>query len=184
MEERRKSKVSMQVLKSQSNVRSTADFGPKSISRLRMRKSSFGFTGVPGIKPVDRTSQIALEFRRPPLLYLNTYQLEPRTRFHIEKVTLAMEAILDEAFTGHKYNEQESPAMALRVAGEIMRKIKDFEFNRYRVICIVTIAQKRSQCYNNAIGFLWDHERDAYIDMMRENNTAFIQATAFGVYYD
>ncbi|CAK1582119.1 unnamed protein product [Parnassius mnemosyne] len=135
MEEGKKSKVSMQVLKSQSATREPTDFGPKSISRLRVRRTSFGFTGVPGIKPVDRTSQ-------------------------------------------------ESPTLAMRIAGEVMRKIKSLSFNRYRIITVVTIGQKRSQSYNNAVAFIWDHERDNYADVMREVSSAFIQITSFGIYLD
>ncbi|CAK1582120.1 unnamed protein product [Parnassius mnemosyne] len=184
MEEGKKSKVSMQVLKSQSATREPTDFGPKSISRLRVRRTSFGFTGVPGIKPVDRTSQLALEYRRPPLIYLNTYQLEPNNKFDVYKVKKITDQILDECFTDHKYHEQESPTLAMRIAGEVMRKIKSLSFNRYRIITVVTIGQKRSQSYNNAVAFIWDHERDNYADVMREVSSAFIQITSFGIYLD
>lgn len=65
-----------------------------------------------------------------------------------------------------------------------MRKIKALQFNRYRIITVVTIGQRRAQSYNNAISFLWDHERDSYVDLEREVNSAFIQVTTFGVYLD
>lgn len=82
------------------------------------------------------------------------------------------------------YSLQESPALALRIASDIMKKVKSLNFNRYRVVSVVTLGQKRAQSYNNAITFLWDHERDSYVDMQREVTTAFIQATVFGVYLD
>ncbi|KAM3963436.1 dynein light chain Tctex-type protein 2B [Aphomia sociella] len=181
--ETKKSKVSMMAMKSQSQTRSML-IGQKSMSRLKMRRPSFGFTGVPGIRPVERTSQVGIEFKRPPLLFLNTYQLEPRVMFHVPTVKLATEKLLDEQFTGHKYNVQESPATALRIAGELMRRIKAMPFNRYRIITVVTIGQKRSQSYNNAISFVWDFERDNYVDVQREVTTAFIQVTTFGIYLD
>lgn len=53
-----KSKVSMTMVKSQSQMKSMARLGGRSMSRLRVRRPSFGFTGVPGIKPVERTSQV------------------------------------------------------------------------------------------------------------------------------
>lgn len=49
-----------------------------------------------------------MEFRRPPLLYLNTYQLDPRTKFENEIVEIETNKILDETFTDHKYNDQVS----------------------------------------------------------------------------
>lgn len=72
----------------------------------------------------------------------------------------------------------------MRIAGELMRNVKAMGFNRYRILTIVTMGQKRAQSYNNAITFLWDHERDSYVDVQREVTTAFIQVTVFGVYLD
>ncbi|XP_004923238.1 tctex1 domain-containing protein 2-like [Bombyx mandarina] len=184
--ELKKSKVSMMAMKSQSHTRSHAAFGSKSMSRMKMRKGSFGFASVPGIRPVERTSQLAIEFKRPPLLFLNTYQLDPHPDgiFNVPKVRKITEETLNENFTGHRYNMQESPAVALKIAGEVMRKVKALQFNRYRICTVVTIGQKRAQSYNNAVSFLWDHERDNYFDAQREESTAFIQVTTFGVYLD
>ncbi|KAG6440400.1 tctex1 domain-containing protein 2 [Manduca sexta] len=182
----KKSKVSMMAVKSHSKTRSMAAMGLKSMSRMRVRRASYGFSSVAGLRPIEKASTLAIEFKRPPLLYLNTYQLNPHPdeRFHVPSVTKATNELLDEHFTGHKYNAQESPAIALRLAGELMRKVKLMAFNRYRVITVVTIGQKRAQSYNNAISFLWDFERDAYVDVQREENTCFIQVTTFGVYLD
>lgn len=79
---------------------------------------------------------------------------------------------------------QESPTVALRISGDLMRSVKAMGFNRYRIISVVTIAQKRAQSYNNAISFLWDHERDNYINLSRETPTAFVQVTLFAIYLD
>lgn len=54
----KKNKVSMMQLKSQSGTRSQVGFEAKSMSRLKVRRQSFGFSGVPGIRPVERTSQV------------------------------------------------------------------------------------------------------------------------------
>ncbi|XP_050666642.1 dynein light chain Tctex-type protein 2B [Leptidea sinapis] len=178
----KKSKVSMIDVKSKSN-RSTIGFG-KSMSRLRVRRQSYGFGGVPGIRPVERTSQIAIEFKRPPLQFFPTYQLDSLYHFRPPAVEKIVNDALDENFTFHKYNVQESPSLAMRLSGEIMRKVKALAFNRYRIISVVTIGQKRAQSYNNAISFLWDHERDRYVNVQREVNSAFIQITVFGVYLD
>lgn len=56
--ELKKSKVSMMTVKSHSRTRSMAALGQKSLSRMRVRRQSYGFSGVPGIRPVERTSQV------------------------------------------------------------------------------------------------------------------------------
>lgn len=79
---------------------------------------------------------------------------------------------------------QDSPALVTRLAGELMRKVKNLHFNRYRVLSIVSMGQKRFQSYNNAITVLWDPDRDAYVDVQKESLTYFIQVTVFGIYLD
>ncbi|XP_049870360.1 dynein light chain Tctex-type protein 2B-like [Pectinophora gossypiella] len=156
----------------------------KSLSRVAVRRKSFGFSSVPGIKPVDRTSQIGVDFKRPPLTYLPTYQLEPRTPFNVYEVTKEVNKVIDSLFTGHKYDARMSPPLALNISAELMHAIKAMSYTRYRIITVVTIGQKRSQSYNNAIGFIWDTERDRYVDTHREETTCFCQATVFAVYLD
>ncbi|XP_049867207.1 dynein light chain Tctex-type protein 2B-like [Pectinophora gossypiella] len=156
----------------------------QSLSRIKVRKQSFGFRGVPGIKPIERTSQVAIEFKRPIPVYLPTYQLDPYVKFHHDDVLAIVDATLDELWVGHKYHEIESPSLAMRLAADIMHKIKSIQYNRYRIISVATIGQKRSQSYNNAIGFVWDTHRDVYVEVHREVTTAFVQITVFGVYLD
>ncbi|XP_063378610.1 dynein light chain Tctex-type protein 2B-like [Cydia fagiglandana] len=157
----------------------------KSFSKMRMRRQSFGFGRVPGITAAGpRTSQLGIEYKRPALTYLPTYQLGPTRKVKDFEVRKIIDNFLDEHFTGHKYNVQESPALALRLSCEIMREMKTMEYNRYRFIVVVTIYQRRSQCYNNAITFLWDSERDTYVDVQRVTTTAAIQVTAFAIYLD
>ncbi|KAI8435196.1 hypothetical protein MSG28_003553 [Choristoneura fumiferana] len=161
--------------------RSKGDLGNRSTLGVKsgMLKSQAQLAG----RSMSRM-KLGIEFKRPPLMYFNTYQLDPRRFFHIANVTKLVEEMLDESFEGHKYNIMDSPALAIRLAGEIMRKLKTMDFERYRFISVVTIGQRRSQCYNNAITFLWDHERDAYVNVQRDVPTAFIQVTVFGIYLD
>ncbi|XP_026742832.1 tctex1 domain-containing protein 1-like [Trichoplusia ni] len=181
----RKSKVSMMAVKSTTQARSMANVATKSMSRIKVRKQSYGFSGVAGIAPVGgRSSQSGLEFKRPALIFLNTYQLDSHFKFSVPAVRKVIDHVLDEYFTEHKYNLQESPAATMLIAGEILRDVKALGFNRYRILSVVTMGQKRSQCYNNAVAFLWDHERDNYVNTHREVTSAFIQVTVFGVYLD
>lgn len=56
----RKSKISLHS-KSKSHIdkkKSSMQLDHRSASRLRMRKPSYGFSGVPGIRPVERTSNV------------------------------------------------------------------------------------------------------------------------------
>ncbi|KAL4714081.1 hypothetical protein ACJJTC_008435 [Scirpophaga incertulas] len=179
-----KSKSNIAMSLSRAQFSTQAHSMGKSLSRLRLRRQSMGFSSVAEIKPVERTSQLAVEFKRPPQIFFNTYQLEPGIKFRQYVIQNNIEQLLDEIFTDHTYNVQESTNLSLRLANDIMRQIKTLSYNRYRIIAVVTIGQKRAQSYNNAIAFIWDHERDVYINTQREVTSAFIQVTVFGVYLD
>ncbi|KAJ8725501.1 hypothetical protein PYW08_003684 [Mythimna loreyi] len=157
-----------------------------SLSRMRIRKQSYGFSSVPGVggQMRKRSSQTGLEYRRPPLIYLNTYQLEPRVRFNVTEVTNSVNSILDAFYTDFKYNAMEAPIKIMLIADEVMRTVKEMKFNRFRIISVVTLMQKRAQSYNNAVAFLWDHEFDSIVNVQREEHTSLIQVTVFGVYLD
>ncbi|XP_022820184.1 tctex1 domain-containing protein 1-like [Spodoptera litura] len=165
--------------------KSSAAVQGKSLSRMKVRRQSYGFSGVAGIRPTERrTSQVGLEYKRPPLIFLNTYQLDPRIKFHVTEVEKTINTVLDAYWEGHKYNIAESPGLAIVIAGEVMRNVKSLGFNRYRIIAVVSLVQKRAQSYSNAVAFLWDHERDGMADIHREITSAFIQVTVFGIYLD
>lgn len=40
-------------------LKSQAQIAGKSLSRMKVRRPSFGFSGVPGIRPVERTSNVS-----------------------------------------------------------------------------------------------------------------------------
>lgn len=50
--------------------------------------------------------QIGLEFKRPPLLFLNTYQLNSNRKFSGPAVEKIIEQVLDAHLPNHKYNDQ------------------------------------------------------------------------------
>ncbi|PZC82818.1 hypothetical protein B5X24_HaOG209603 [Helicoverpa armigera] len=160
----------------------------KSLSRMKVRRKSYGFGGgVAGIKIAGaehRSSLHGADYKRPQLLFLPTYRLEPRVKFHVPSVEKVINKVLDFYFTEYEYNVVQSPGLTVIMAGEIMKGVKAFYFDRYRIIAVVTIAQKRQQSYNNAVAFLWDHTRDNLVDIFREVSTAFVQVTVFGVYLD
>ncbi|KAJ8722853.1 hypothetical protein PYW07_004033 [Mythimna separata] len=153
---------------------------------MKVRKQSYGFGSVVGVggQARRRSSQLGIEFKRPPLIFLNTYQLEPRVKFHVANVTKAINSVLDAFYTDFKYTSAESPVRTMLIADHVMRAVKAMKFDRFRIICVVTLVQRRAQSYNNAVGFLWDHEFDSVVDVHREEHTALIQVTVFGVYLD
>ncbi|KAI5642486.1 tctex-1 family domain-containing protein [Phthorimaea operculella] len=188
--DRRESKVQISAATERKESRPSIQLSvqrARSLSRLKVRRKSYGFGSVSGILAhgAQRASQQAFEFRRPLLTYLPTYQLEPHRPFKTAAVQQVVDAMVDEFCPrGYKYNPTESPKLAMTMALDIMRAIKAMNFDRYRIIVVVTVGQKRSQSYTNTISFIWDGLWDRYVDTHREFTTCIIQVTVFGVYYD
>ncbi|KAJ2952612.1 hypothetical protein O0L34_g6936 [Tuta absoluta] len=155
-----------------------------STSRIKMRRQSYEYNSVMGLKKPDTSTAFGLEFKRPFLIYEPTYQTEPLTRFKCSDVEKIINTILDSVYDDHIYHVQATPALAISIANRVMKETKALQFNRYRILCVVVIGQKRQQCYTNTVCFLWDKFRDAYVDVDRENFTTFIQVTVFGIYLD
>lgn len=57
-ERKDKSRTSMIDKMSKTRIRSSLNMGSRSFSRLKVRRASYGFGSVPGIRPVERTSQV------------------------------------------------------------------------------------------------------------------------------
>ncbi|KAL3288224.1 hypothetical protein HHI36_002673 [Cryptolaemus montrouzieri] len=115
--------------------------------------------------------------------FLNTYKLDSDKPFNSEKVQKIMEEILLEALEG-PYDEAKCPLKAKQASGAIRAKVKELEFDRYKLVCIVTIGEKHHQDLMIACRFLWDMERDRFAMFSHETSHVFGVALCFGVYYE
>ncbi|KAK9892135.1 hypothetical protein WA026_018333 [Henosepilachna vigintioctopunctata] len=115
--------------------------------------------------------------------YMNTYKLDSDKPFNQEKVQKILEEILLEALEG-PYDEAKCPIKAKQASLAIRARVKEFEFDRYKLVCIVTIGEKHNQDVMVACRFLWDAERDRFALFSHETSHVFGIALCFGLYYE
>ncbi|XP_023311658.1 tctex1 domain-containing protein 1-B [Anoplophora glabripennis] len=116
--------------------------------------------------------------------YMNTYKLESDNPFNPEKVDKILESVMIEALENLTYDMEKCPKQAKWASMAIRAKVKALEFDRYKIISIVTIGEKHSQDVLVTCRFLWDAEKDRYSTFAMENTYVFGIAQCFGLYYE
>ncbi|XP_049877275.1 dynein light chain Tctex-type 5-B-like [Pectinophora gossypiella] len=113
-----------------------------------------------------------------------TYQLNPRKRFDEETVKKILKQVVDHELEEVEYNDKIVSDLSVSLAENIRNAVKEENYDRYRIIVIVTIGQKRQQGMHMYHSFLWDYERDAFASHSFENCHIFALAVVYGIYLD
>ncbi|XP_015608075.1 tctex1 domain-containing protein 1-A isoform X2 [Cephus cinctus] len=129
---------------------------------------------------VDRTSDENGE----PARYQNTYRLESYNPFKIEPVDKIVEMVMTNHLEDAVYDATEAPKICSEISSEIRKRILKLEFDRYKIVVIVTLIEKSSQSLESSMGFIWDVQRDNYSTYTLETQTFYAYCCVFGVYYE
>ncbi|XP_067632524.1 dynein light chain Tctex-type protein 2B isoform X2 [Eurosta solidaginis] len=121
---------------------------------------------------------------RPVLKYLPSYRLEPKYPLNKEVCEKIIEAVMHKAFENFNYSPKTSLTLCAQISEEIKNRVKAQHFDRYRYVCIVSIAEKAMQGYCSLVNFLWDAEKDGYISYVHDTPNFFGIATLYYLYYD
>ncbi|XP_023029607.2 dynein light chain Tctex-type 5 [Leptinotarsa decemlineata] len=114
--------------------------------------------------------------------YMNTYRLESQNPFDPEKVDKILKTVLMEALENLTYDPDKCASQAKWATSVIRSKVKQLHFDRYKLLCIVTIGEKNSQDVLATCRYLWDAERDRFSTFSMENTFVFGIAYCFGLY--
>lgn len=116
--------------------------------------------------------------------YMNSYKIDSDKPFHVESVQKILQDVLNEALEELTYDPEGCVAKAKWATSALRAKLKEQEYDRYKLLCLVTIGEKRSQDVYTSMKFLWDSERDKYATFAAENMFVYGYASCFGFYYE
>ncbi|CAF4805805.1 unnamed protein product [Pieris macdunnoughi] len=116
--------------------------------------------------------------------YQPTYQLKPRKHFSTEVVGKILKRIVDSELEEIEYSEKAVPDLCSSLAENIRTAVKEESYDRYRILVLVTIGQRRQQSVHMFHSFLWDHERDAFSSYNYENCHLYANVVVYGIYLD
>ncbi|CAD1478306.1 unnamed protein product, partial [Heterotrigona itama] len=116
------------------------------------------------------------------LKYQNTYRLEPYNPFKIDPVDKIIKTIMITKLEDISYDAVECLNVCQSVATDIREKIKNLNFDRYKIVVNVTIIEKANQSIQSSMGFLWDAKRDNYSIFTYEARTFHAYCCVFALY--
>lgn len=112
-----------------------------------------------------------------------TYRLESQNPINLDRCEKIIKDILDVQLKDFKFTKY-STTLTRNLSEEIKSRIKMQLFDRYRLICVVTIGEKIMQSLVCKACFLWDSEKDTFINYIYDTPNFFAYVTLYGVYYD
>ncbi|KAL8611478.1 hypothetical protein ACOMHN_014533 [Nucella lapillus] len=116
----------------------------------------------------------------------NSYRLKPQEddRFQAWRVENVMKEVLEERLKGVTYDLATCQDLTKSLAMEIQTKVKDFRWQRYRVICHVALGQQCGQGLEVASRCVWDQSCDSHASVSYHNKSVFAVAQCYGVYLE
>ena len=116
----------------------------------------------------------------------STYKTEPDSdkRFQHYKVKNIMQDVLKEFLNDVEYSHVLGQRMSKLLADTIKTRVKEFRWNRYKIVVHVIIGENREQDIRAASRFLWNEKTDSYASTTFSTKSLFASAVCFAVYTD
>ena len=114
----------------------------------------------------------------------NTYKLGPDEdkRFRCKDVKDIIDSVLEARLKGLLYDPDKCKLLLPSIADEIKEKVKVLGFERFKIVCLVTIGKLNNQGVRVASRCLWDTETDRMATSSFCSDDLFATAVVFGVY--
>lgn len=114
----------------------------------------------------------------------NTYKVSPDAdkRFRSKDVKDAIDSVLENRLEGLSYDAEKCNFLLPSIAEEIKDKVKVMGFDRYKLVCLVTIGKLNNQGVRVASRCLWDTATDRMASSSFCGKDVFASAVVFGVY--
>ncbi|XP_054578077.1 dynein light chain Tctex-type protein 2 [Eptesicus fuscus] len=153
------------------------------ILKERLRESSHD---VLYVEPPfdDSIAEISKEWKSSmaKFRFANTYRMEPQKKFQAHSVETKVQQILTENLKDVKYDDTLFSHLSLELADLILSAVKDFGYQRYKLIIKVLFIQKTGQAINVASRWIWDVAWDSWVAAKHETETYVALALVFALY--
>lgn len=124
---------------------------------------------------------------RPELKYQPTYQMESANPFQPRICERILENTITKEFESRKitkFDTKSSVEVCRSLSEEILKQIKLKDYDRYKIIVVISIGEKYHQTFRQSTKFLWDAENDAFANYVYDRPDIYVIGTVYGIYYD
>ncbi|XP_010021549.1 PREDICTED: tctex1 domain-containing protein 3, partial [Nestor notabilis] len=154
-------------------------------------KRAQSYYEVSGLPPVEEEhasdpakAKLASKVNKAKIRYANTYRLEPYNRVRDYLVRNKAQAILMSKLQQDEYDGASSLSLCASISEEILKAVKELNFDRYKYVVSVLIVEKANQAMNVASRWVWDVQRDTWVSAEYETKTFFALALVVACYYE
>lgn len=163
-------------------------------SRMRTQRGSIFELPPCGIRPMPiGSSMMSFAYEPHPedmpkpvkkITYENTYRMEPPVKFQTGQVEQIIQEVLNNNLNGKTYHPFQAPSMSKALSLDIKTKVKKLNFQRYKIVAVVTIGEKKDQGLRVGSRCLWDADRDSYAEACFENAHIYGIGAVYGIYFE
>lgn len=163
--------------------RKSSLFSPESFheDQLRKKEMNRSFVTMAQHSDVDTSGYAP---RRPKVRYENTYRIEPERKFSPSEAEAIIKEVLELYLKDEKYDAKACRQLSLTLSQIIKDRVKELNYERYKIMCLVIIGQIAEQGMRVASRFCWDAERDTLASASFKNKSLFGIATVYAVYLE
>jgi len=111
-----------------------------------------------------------------------SYRMEPKKKFNANEAYNVVKDIVDKRMEGLKYHPKFSSNMTKILSDEIKDRVKKLGFERYKIVAVVHIGEKRGQSIMVAARCAWDREHDEFATYTLETPTLYCSASVYGIF--
>uniref|UniRef100_A0A182SEZ9 Dynein light chain n=1 Tax=Anopheles maculatus TaxID=74869 RepID=A0A182SEZ9_9DIPT len=126
----------------------------------------------------DRTSMYVVP------RFQNTYRMDSRNPFRREAMRSLMDHFLKSYLDEYKYVPKRAKRLAENLSEELRNQFKLCQFERYRIVALVTVGDKKMQDFRCVARALWDPEKDDCLSCTYEAPTFYVVASVWVVYFE
>jgi hypothetical protein len=146
------------------------------LSRKFAKRMSTKLTERRGLGTIGSSSAGLVPEKEP------TYRMEPTKKFSSASAEKVIKEVLNEAFEGMKYNPKTCSKLIKSLSDEIKERVKLLGYDRYKVICIISLCQISEQAAVCTSRCVLDKANDTYATYTFKNDTFICNATVYAIY--
>ena len=105
-------------------------------------------------------------------------------KFKHDKVKTIIEAVLNSHLTGVQYNPESCKELVLNLSEVIKKGVKELNYQRYKMVCMVSIGELKDQGMLMGSRCCWDPKLDTFTTGSFKNDTLFAIGSVWGIYFE
>lgn len=123
------------------------------------------------------------------VVYENTYITGPEgygpgAKFQRHKVQEVLKQVLKERIYDQQYDPVKAAQISKHLAEDIREKVKLLGYDRYKLVILVTLGQRKGQAMRIMSRCLWDTNTDSFASELYENEGLYCLCQVYGLYYE